>query len=78
MPRKLFGLDEAINLAGRSTTIREQFELGKARPRLGKTPLRHWVEIRKDAHSIEDFPVSEADFKFLVRHVYAVGINSRS
>jgi hypothetical protein len=37
MVRKVYGLDEKIQLAGRSTTIREQWQRGKAREmRLGE------------------------------------------
>ena len=72
MARKIYGLDEHIKLAGRMTTIRKQFELGKAWPmrvgdagHLGEKPLRHWVEIEKDAYSTEEFDISEVDFKLL-------------
>jgi hypothetical protein len=71
---KLFGLDEKINLAGRLTTIREQWQGGKARyfrtgqgASLEKGALRHWVtiEIDKDPFSSEEFDITEADYKTL-------------
>ena len=68
MPRKLFGLDETIRLAGRNTTIREQFGLGKTTPMPVKSPYQYRVSIEKDGQSSEAFDISEADFKFLGGH----------
>ena len=71
--RKLFGLDEKINLAGRLTTIREQHQRGNTYtirgnngPEMGKDPFGHWaVVIHKDTNSTEQFDISIADFKYL-------------
>jgi hypothetical protein len=72
--RKLYGLDERFKLAGRFTTVRQQWAAGKAREmrlghgdKLGVKPLRHWVtlEIEKDPNSTEEIDISEADFKVL-------------
>jgi len=71
--RKLFGLDEKINLAGRTTTIREQHKQGNAYTIrgnngavIGKNPFGHWaVVVQKDTNSTEQFDISEADFKYL-------------
>jgi hypothetical protein len=70
--RKLFGLDEKINLAGRLTSIREQHQKNKVRTMrgncgavLGKDPFGHWAVIQKDDESTEQFDISEADFRYL-------------
>jgi hypothetical protein len=72
--RTLTGLDEKIKLAGRMTTIRDQWQAGKVQafrlndgPKLGQHPLWRWVrvDIEKDPSSTEEFYVSEADFKSL-------------
>jgi hypothetical protein len=71
--RRLFGLDDKINLAGRLATGREQHQQGNtytirgdSGPRMGKEPFGHWaVVIQKDTSSTEQFGISLADFKYL-------------
>jgi hypothetical protein len=73
MTRPVFGLDEPIEIGGRTITIREQWRCGKARemrfgegPTLYKEPLRHWVTIETEAaddpFNMAQFDISEADF----------------
>jgi hypothetical protein len=59
MAHKSTGLDENISLAGRPTTIREQWKLGKAHVM--------WVtlDLEKDPRSTEQFHISGADLKTL-------------
>jgi len=70
--KKLFELDEKINLAGRITTLREQHQNGKLYtirgnngPVFSKDPVGHWAVVMKEANSTEQFGISEADFQYL-------------
>ena len=70
--KNLYGLDEPIILSGRSTTIREQKQIGNAREMrvaeggdLTKNPLRHFVTIEDDAGNVRQLDILEADFKIL-------------
>jgi hypothetical protein len=74
MVRKITRLDEKITIAGYTTTIWEQWQLGNAyefrysnQEILRKSSPRHWVTIivEKDPVSTEQFDISEADFEVL-------------
>jgi hypothetical protein len=73
MPRKLYGLDETIDLGGKPTTIREQHSARNAHPlraargpTISKDPSGHWVSVRRDdTGAYEEFDISEADYKTL-------------
>jgi hypothetical protein len=69
---KLVGLDEKVEIAGRTTTLREQYQSGKLhtmrRPSrsVGEDSFVHWALVRKDdGRRPEQFAVSEQDFLYL-------------
>ena len=66
------GIDDPISVAGRQTTLRAEYQLGKVTlvrgnrgPVIGQNLFGHWAMVQKDWESTEQFQISSNDFKLL-------------
>lgn len=71
-PAVTIGVDDRIEIAGRQTTLRAEYQLGRialvrgsSNARMSEPPFSFWALVRKDWESVERFRISRTDFKLL-------------